>query len=112
HVRHYLGTRQRDARLEQALLLELDDTSGVLQRGLVADCSTPSRHAVKGEALLELATALEQLPADYREVIMLRHLEGLPFADVAQRMGRTVPSVQNLWVRALGRLKRAMGEAP
>jgi len=112
HVRHYLGTRQRDARLEQALAVELDDTSGLFERGLVADCSTPSRHVAKGEALIELAAALEQLPADYREVIMLRHLEGLPFADVAERMGRSVASVQNLWVRALGRLKRAVGEEP
>jgi RNA polymerase sigma-70 factor (ECF subfamily) len=112
HVRRYLGTRQRDARLEQALAVELDDTSGVLQRGLVANVSTPSRHAAKGEALLELASALEQLPADYREVIMLRHLEALPFAEVAERMGRSVASVQNLWVRALGRLKRLVGESP
>ena len=44
-------------------------------------------------ALLVLADALEQLPEDYRQVIMLRHLEGLPFAEVATRMGKTVPSV-------------------
>jgi RNA polymerase sigma-70 factor (ECF subfamily) len=110
HVRHYLGTRQRDARLEQALAVELDDTSGVLQVGLVANQSTPSRLVAKSEALLELAAALEQLPADYRQVIMLRHLEGLPFADVAERMERSVASVQNLWVRALSRLKRSVGD--
>ena len=112
HVRRYLGTRQRDARLEQALALELDDTSGVMQRELVATCSTPSRNAAKREALVILANALEQLPEDYRQVIMLRHLEGLPFAEVAVRMGKTVPSVQNLWVRALHRLKETVGESP
>lgn len=110
HVRRYLGTRQRDARLEQALAVELDDTSGMMQRELVAACSTPSRNAVKREALVILANALEQLPEDYRQVIMLRHLEGLPFAEVATRMGKTVPSVQNLWVRALHRLKQTVGE--
>jgi RNA polymerase sigma-70 factor (ECF subfamily) len=112
HVRRYLGTRQRDARLEQALAVELDDTSGLMQRELVATCSTPSRNAAKREALVILANALEQLPEDYRQVIMLRHLEGLPFADVAARMGKTVPSVQNLWVRALSRLKQSVGESP
>src|SRR5262245_31084016 len=111
HVRRYLGTQQRDARLEQALAVELDSTSGMLQRDLVADSSTPSRHAAKREALVILANAMEQLPDDYRQVIMLRHLEGLPFADVAVRMGRTVPSVQNLWVRALSRLKQTVGES-
>jgi RNA polymerase sigma-70 factor, ECF subfamily len=111
HVRRYLGTRQRDARLEQALVVELDNTSGVLQRGLMAADSTPSRQAANREALLILANALEQLPDDYRQVIMLRHLEGLPFADVAERMNRTVASVQNLWVRALKRMKQSVGES-
>lgn len=111
HVRHYLGTQQRDARLEQALVVELDNTSGVLQRGLMAADSTPSRQAANREALILLANALEQLPDDYRQVIMLRHLEGLPFADVAERMNRTVASVQNLWVRALKRMKQSVGES-
>jgi len=111
HVRHYLGTRQRNARLEQGLVVELDNTSGVLQRGLMAADSTPSRQVANREALLLLANALEQLPDDYRQVIMLRHLEGLPFADVAQRMDRTVASVQNLWVRALKRMKQSVGES-
>ena len=69
-----------------------------------------AKNAVKREALVILANALEQLPEDYRQVIMLRHLEGLPFAEVAARMGKTVPSVQNLWVRALHRLKQTVGE--
>jgi|SRR5262245_10407923 len=111
HVRHYLGTQQRDARLEQALVIELDNTSGVLQRGLIAADSTPSRQVANRETLLILANALEQLPDDYRQVIMLRHLEGLPFADVAERMNRTVASVQNLWVRALKRMKQSVGES-
>jgi len=111
HVRHYLGTQQRDARLEKALVVELDNTSGVLQRGLMAADSTPSRQAANREALILLANALEQLPDDYRQVIMLRHLEGLPFADVAVRMNRTVASVQNLWVRALKRMKQSVGES-
>ena len=59
-----------------------------------------------------LADVLKQLPADYREVLILRHLEGLTFAQVAQRLRRTYDSVQKLWVRALARLRDALGEAP
>ncbi|MDB5289713.1 MAG: hypothetical protein JWL69_954, partial [Phycisphaerales bacterium] len=36
------------------------------------------------------------------------HLEGLPFADVARRMGRSEDSVQKLWVRSLASLRRSM----
>ena len=63
------------------------------------------------QSLLQITILVsgEQLPADYREVIILRHLEGLSFPDVAQRMGRTVDSVDKLWARALARLRRSLG---
>ncbi len=109
-VRRYLGTRQRDARLEQALVVELHNTSCLLDRGLVAPVSSPSEQAVRREASLQLAAALEQLPPDYRQVIILRQLEGRPFAEVAEQMGRSVDSVEKLWVRALARLRKALGE--
>lgn len=109
HVRRYLGTKRRDARLERTLAVELSDASGVLGNELAADASSPSEQAVNHEASVQLAGALEMLPAHYREVIMLRHLEALPFAQVAERMGRTVESVEKLWVRALARLRRQLG---
>jgi RNA polymerase sigma factor, sigma-70 family len=56
-----------------------------------------------------VADALSQLPKDYREVLILRHLEGLSFPEVAKRMGRTLSSVDKLWVRALARLRRVLG---
>jgi RNA polymerase sigma-70 factor (ECF subfamily) len=51
---------------------------------------------------------LGKLPNDYREVIILRQLEDLSFADVALRMQRSEDSVKNLWVRALARMRLAM----
>ena len=50
-----------------------------------------------------LADALNELPEVYREVIVLRQLEGLSFPDVARRTGRTEDSVKNIWLRALAR---------
>jgi RNA polymerase sigma-70 factor (ECF subfamily) len=67
---------------------------------------------VRREQAVLLADALEALPVDYREVIILRQLEELPFPEVARRMGRSVDSVKNLWVRSLARLRREVGEAP
>jgi RNA polymerase sigma-70 factor (ECF subfamily) len=109
-VRHYHGTRRRDVRLERELADELDQSSQVLDRGLVAPHSSPSDQAARREQAVLLAEALEQLPADYREVIILRHLEGLSFPEVARRMDRTVPSVEKLWIRALTRLRRSLGD--
>jgi RNA polymerase sigma-70 factor (ECF subfamily) len=42
-------------------------------------------------------------------VIVLRHLEGLTFPAVADRMGRSVDSVEKLWLRAIARLRQAVG---
>jgi RNA polymerase sigma-70 factor (ECF subfamily) len=111
-VRRYLGTRRRDVRLERDLVVELDESSRVLNQGLVAPQSTPSQQAVRREQAVRLADALGRLPDDYREVIILRHLEGLSFPEVARRLDRTLDSVKNLWARALGRLRRLLGEKP
>jgi RNA polymerase sigma-70 factor (ECF subfamily) len=108
-VRRYLGTRGRDVRLERDLAAELDHSSAVLDHGLVARQSSPSHQVVRREQAVLLADAMARLPVDYREVLVLRHLEELPFAEVAQRMGRTVDSVEKLWLRALARLRRSLG---
>jgi RNA polymerase sigma-70 factor (ECF subfamily) len=107
-VRRYFGTKRRDVRLERELQEELDRSSCYLGAHLVASQSSPSAQASKREQAVLLADAMEQLPEDYREVIILRQLEGLTFPQVAQRMGRTEDSVKNLWARSLVRLRRSL----
>lgn len=108
-MRHYHGAQRRDVRLERELAVELDQSSRVMDQGLVAPGSTPSQQAVRREQAVLLAEALGKLPDDYREVIVLHHLEDLSFPEVARRMGRTLDSVKNLWLRALARLRRSLG---
>jgi RNA polymerase sigma-70 factor (ECF subfamily) len=111
-VRHYRGTRGRDVRLERRLFVELDQSSRELDRGLAAKQSTPSQQAIRREQAMRLVDALERLPEDYREVIILRQLEGLTFPEVSRRMGRSLDSVKNLWARALARLGQLLGDTP
>ncbi len=111
HVRRFLGTQQRDPRLEQRLDQSLTNATGFLQSQLAGDVTSPSQHVARTEALLQLAGALEDLPEDYRQVIVLRHVEGLSFAEVAQLMGRSVHSVEKLWVRGLAQLKSVLSES-
>ena len=108
-VRRYYGTQARDVRLERMLADDLDQSSRAIDPGLVAEQSTPSQRASRREQAVLLANALDLLPPDYREVIILRHLEGLTFPEVARRMGRSVDSVEKLWARALPRLQQALG---
>ena len=53
---------------------------------------------------------LERLPPDYRQVVILRHIEQLTFGEIADRMDRTVTSVRSIWPRALAQLRRQLGQ--
>jgi RNA polymerase sigma-70 factor (ECF subfamily) len=110
-LRHYLATQGRDIRREQGLQVDLDHSSRLLDRGLFAADSTPSQQAARREQGVALANALARLPEDYREAVILRHLEELTFPEISQRMQRSVDSVQKLWVRGLSQLRQLMQEA-
>lgn len=62
---------------------------------------TPCTQAISNEQLQLFDRALEQIPDDYANVIRLRNLEQLSFKQVAEKMGRSVDSVSNLWYRAI-----------
>jgi RNA polymerase sigma-70 factor (ECF subfamily) len=109
-VRRYYGTKGRDVRMERALADELEQSSRALDRGLFDARSSPSQQASRREQAVLLANALARLPANYREVLILRHLQGLSFPEVAQRMQRSLDSVEKLWTRALGRLRQSVGD--
>jgi RNA polymerase sigma-70 factor (ECF subfamily) len=109
-IRKFLGSKRRDVRLEQGLVDELDQSSLALEHGLVAPGSSPSQQAARRERAVLLAEALARLPASYREVLILHHLEGLSFPEVGRRLDRTLDSVKNVWARALARLRRSLGD--
>ncbi len=109
-VRHYQGTKARDIRLERQLAVELEESSQALDRGLMAAQSSPSQQVSRREQSALLAAALERLPPEWRELLILRHLEGLTFPEIAERTGRTVDILKKQWPRALAGLRREMGE--
>ena len=107
-VRRFYGTQRRDVRLEQRLDEEMDRSSHAVG-ALAGAQSSPSHGAARRETVVLLADALEQLPADHREVIVLRQLEELSFPEVAERMGKSADGARKLWVRALATLRRSFG---
>ena len=108
-VRHYQGTQRRDVRLERQLALDLEESAQALDRALIDAGASPSQQAASREQAVLLADALAHLPDDQRQLLVLRHLEGLTFAEVARRLGRSPDSVKKQWPRALAALRRALG---
>jgi RNA polymerase sigma-70 factor (ECF subfamily) len=111
-LRHYLGTKRRDVRLEHEIADELDRSTMGLGHALRAPQSSPSQQASRREQAVLLADALSSLPDDYREAIVLRQMEGLTFPQVAERMSRSVDSVEKLWLRGVAQLRRLLEESP
>ena len=100
--------QRRDVRLERRLYNLLNQSSQTLERALADPNPSPSHSAVRRERAVLLANALARLPADYREVLVLRELEGLTLGEAAQCMDRTTDAVQKLWARALVQMRRLM----
>ncbi len=105
-VRRYKGTKQRDVRRECSLVQPCANSSDVFVHEALSRDATPSELAIQHETNTRLAMAMDQLAPHYRQVIDLRNLEDLSFAEVGQQMGRSTDSVEKLWLRAVGKLRR------
>ena len=92
----------------RAIGAELDRSSHDWAAHLVSPRESPSQSAERREAAVLLAQALEKLPAQYREAIVLRQLEGLTSQQAAERMKRSVDSVRKLWARGMIELRQIM----
>jgi RNA polymerase sigma-70 factor (ECF subfamily) len=86
----------------------LNRSSLAIQAQLADSISSPSAHAVRREEAVLLADALARLPADYREVFILRNLEKIPVDEIAARMDRSPNAIRKLWARAMVALKQAL----
>jgi RNA polymerase sigma-70 factor (ECF subfamily) len=100
-------TVRREVSLER-LATALEQSTARLEAILPDPGSSPSMSLQRREREVALADQLAALPADYREVIVLRHLEALPFEDVGERMGRSSGAVRMLWLRAVKALRERL----
>jgi RNA polymerase sigma-70 factor, ECF subfamily len=57
-----------------------------------------------------LKLALDRLPREQREVLVLRHIAGLTPGEIAQRLGKTESSIHGLHHRGRGALQAALRE--
>lgn len=106
--KHLLAKRRNAAREER--LDDANRSASFAWREIAANQETPSDRVVAGEKALRLAEILLSLSDGQREAIRLRHLEGLPVAEIADQMDRSLQAVAGLLKRGLGELRRKMSE--
>ena len=105
HRRH-LGIQARDARREVPLdgRLGPEASSVALADVLQARGDTPSVALAREERRKRVIAALEGLDAMDREILALRHFEGLSNAECAHVLGLTGPGASRRYTRAARRL--------
>lgn len=105
----HLRAQRRDIRREVSIeqMGAALDQSAVQLGGFLADPGpSPSAPVRRREAAVEMANRLSQLSPDYRDVIVMRTLQGLSFDEVATRMERSAGAVRMLWLRAIEKFKQ------
>ena len=107
--RHHTAQR-RDIHVELRLADVLDQSSAVLAGAFPVRGPTPDEQAIHHEQAAALAAAIDRLSPSHAEVILSRHLENQPFAEIAARMDRSEAAVRSLWTRAIQRLREELGE--
>jgi len=73
---------------------------------------TPAATLLRKEFSARFFQALEQLPADSREIILMRHAEQLSNSEAAEILGLSEPAAGMRYLRALRQLKSTLGESP
>ncbi len=108
-VRRY-STEGRNVRLERQMHFEMNQSSILMNAMLAARGNSPSQSAMRRERAVLLADALAKLPENYRNIIVMRHLKGRSFAEIAAHERRTLDSVKSAWQRAIGKLREMLGD--
>ena len=92
---------KRDVRRERSLEVAIEESSARMEAWLAAEQLSPSEQAEKNEQLLRLAEALDQLPADQQEAVVLHHLQHHSLSELAEHFGRSPAAVAGLLHRGI-----------
>ena len=114
--RHVLAAKRdvrREVRLD-AMNVAKERSAARLESALVDRGPSPSSDADRHERAVLLANYMAALSPDYRQVLVLRHCESLPFKEIAGRMGRSEGAIRMLWLRAISQIRDKLnaGESP
>ena len=82
-----------------------EQSSAALAMGLFGTGTTPSRALQRSELAEKVHVALQMLKPRHREIILMRHFDGLSFNETAEVLGVEKNAAEQRYVRALDKLK-------
>jgi len=99
---HYTALKQRQRRAAVPLPEEDEPQEGM---ALVADIPDPEFMAIRSDEARTLERLLMTLPAEFREVLILREIEDLSYRDIAAVTNVPIGTVMSRLARARAALK-------
>lgn len=104
--RYHIRTSKRAVGREAVGDMALPADSAVHLIDLVADRgSSPSRAAIREEQRQRMRSKLQQLPTYDLDVLVMRYLEHLPLAEIAETLGVGLSAIKMRHFRAVQRLR-------
>jgi RNA polymerase sigma-70 factor (ECF subfamily) len=104
--------RRRAARPPEVGLTDLElrvvDPGMAGGNGRSPDAAGPESVALRNEAAGALAADLAALPLRYRTAVVLRHVDGLTYAEMAEALGRPEPTLRAQVHRGLALLRATL----
>lgn len=76
-----------------------------------SDAATPEENASSRESHDQLQSALNKLPPEYREAVVLKHIEELDYEEMSHILGQAVGTLKVRTYRGREMLKKALEEA-
>jgi RNA polymerase sigma-70 factor, ECF subfamily len=86
----------------------LEDISELSEASMPQERSTPESLAIASHNRERLSRALEELPAAFREVLVLRELEGCSYKEIAAITARPIGTVMSGLARARQQLRTVL----
>jgi RNA polymerase sigma-70 factor (ECF subfamily) len=77
---------------------------------LLADSPNPEEVAMQKDSATRMRKAVESLPPDFREVVVLREIEEMSYKEIAEITGLPAGTVMSRLSRARGRLRQSLIE--
>ena len=109
--REHLGQKIRDVNRERRLDVAIPDASAVyMANQLSGHFTSVSEKAMRNENELRMQAAIEQVSETDREILAMRHVEQLTNSEIAVLLEISESAATNRYVRAIRKLKDAMGE--
>lgn len=109
HEWHF-DTEKRSVRREQREVPLPDESAIELVQRLSDGQPSPSQNSIHNEDCDRLLNCLAELPANEKEVLVLRFLEELPINETAEVLGISEGAVSMRQLRAIKHLKQILGE--